>query len=62
MGEKTEGSSQLRAALEAARAADAVLAPLYRSNIAVELKADRSPVTEADPRPEKDIPAGLIRH
>jgi fructose-1,6-bisphosphatase/inositol monophosphatase family enzyme len=43
-------SPQLAAALEAARAADAVIAPLFRSNLAVEIKADRSPVTEADRR------------
>jgi len=48
-------SRELRAALEAARAADAVIAPLYRANVAVEIKADRSPVTEADTRAEQVI-------
>ena len=48
-------SPHLTAAIEAARAADAVIAPLYRSNLAVELKADRSPVTEADRRAEEAI-------
>jgi histidinol-phosphatase len=55
-------SPQLAAALEAARAADAVIAPLYRANLAVELKADRSPVTEADRRAEEAIRAVLQRH
>jgi histidinol-phosphatase len=48
-------SPQLVAALAAARAADAVIGPLYRSNLAVETKADRSPVTEADRRAEAAI-------
>jgi histidinol-phosphatase len=55
-------SPELAAALEAARAADAVIAPLYRANLAVELKADRSPVTEADRRAEDAIRAVLMRH
>jgi histidinol-phosphatase len=55
-------SPQLRAALEAAKAADAVIAPLYRSNLDVEIKADRSPVTEADRRAEAAIHAVLSRH
>jgi histidinol-phosphatase len=55
-------SPQLAAALEAARAADAVIAPLYRANLAVELKADRSPVTAADRRAEEAIRAVLLRH
>jgi histidinol-phosphatase len=55
-------SPQLLAALEAARAADAVIAPLYRSNLAVEIKSDRSPVTEADRRAEAAIHAVLSRH
>jgi histidinol-phosphatase len=53
---------QLRAALEAARAADAVIAPLYRANVRVELKADRSPVTEADTRAEQVIREVLLGH
>ncbi|HEV7631702.1 MAG TPA: inositol monophosphatase family protein [Steroidobacteraceae bacterium] len=48
-------SPQLVAALAAARAADAVIGPLYRSNLVVETKADRSPVTEADRRAEAAI-------
>ena len=55
-------SPQLRAALEAARAAEAVISPLFRSNLAVEIKADRSPVTEADRRAEAAIRAVLLRH
>jgi len=55
-------SAELRAALEAARAADAVIAPLFRANVAVEIKADRSPVTEADRRAEAAIRAVLQRH
>ncbi len=47
--------AELAAALEAARAADAVIRPLFRSNLAVEIKADRSPVTEADRRAEQAI-------
>jgi histidinol-phosphatase len=52
-------SAQLAAALDAADAADAVIAPLYRSNVAVEIKADRTPVTEADRRAEAAIRAVL---
>ncbi len=55
-------SRELRAALEAARAADAVIAPLYRANVAVELKSDRSPVTEADRRAEEVIHEVLLQH
>lgn len=55
-------SRELRAALEAARAADAVIAPLYRANVAVELKSDSSPVTEADRRAEQAIHEVLSRH
>jgi histidinol-phosphatase len=55
-------SPQLAAALEAARAADAIIAPLFRSNLSVEIKADRSPVTEADKRSEAAIRAVLLQH
>jgi histidinol-phosphatase len=55
-------SPQLQAALAAARAADAVIAPLFRSNLAVEIKSDRSPVTEADRRAEAAIHAVLSQH
>ncbi|HEY3808891.1 MAG TPA: inositol monophosphatase family protein [Steroidobacteraceae bacterium] len=52
-------SAELEAALDAARAAGDVIAPLYRRNLAVTLKADRSPVTEADVRAEQAIRAVL---
>jgi len=52
-------SAELVAALEAADAADAVIAPMYRSNVHVEIKADRTPVTEADRRAEAAIRAVL---
>jgi histidinol-phosphatase len=55
-------SPQLTAALEAARAADAIISPLFRSNLSVEIKADRSPVTEADKRAEAAIRAVLSQH
>ncbi len=48
-------SRELIAALEAARAAAAVIERLYRSNLAVSIKADRSPVTEADVLAERAI-------
>jgi histidinol-phosphatase len=50
-----EPSAELSAALEAARAADAVIRPLYRRSLAVEYKSDQSPVTEADRRAEDAI-------
>jgi histidinol-phosphatase len=62
MTSSIQGSPELRAALEAARAADAVIAPLYRANLHVEIKADRSPVTEADRRAEAAIHEVLKRH
>ena len=48
-------SKELEAALEAARAAAVVIQRLYRSNLAVKIKADRSPVTEADVQSERAI-------
>jgi histidinol-phosphatase len=48
-------SEELNAALEAARAAAEVLCGLYRRNITVQIKEDRSPVTEADVRAEHVI-------
>jgi histidinol-phosphatase len=48
-------SAELEAALAAARAAAEVIQRLYRSNLAVQLKADRSPVTEADVQAERAI-------
>lgn len=48
-------SRELEAALAAARAAADVIQRLYRRNLAVQLKADRSPVTEADVQAERAI-------
>jgi histidinol-phosphatase len=52
-------ASELEAALEAARAAAEVIAGLYRRNLSVQVKADKSPVTEADVRAEQAIRAVL---
>ncbi len=52
-------SQELQAALDAAQAAAEVIRGLYRQNLAVTLKADRSPVTEADVRSEEAIRAVL---
>ena len=53
-------SSQfLSAALEAAEAATAIIQRLYRGNIQVREKADKSPVTIADVEAEKAIRAVL---
>ena len=48
-------SQELSAALEAARAAAAVARRMYRANLAVTIKADRTPVTEADVECERVI-------
>jgi histidinol-phosphatase len=50
-------SEFLTAALEAAGAATEIVTRLYRSNSAVRLKADKSPVTDADVAAEKAIRA-----
>ncbi len=55
-------SKELTAALEAARAAEGVIRELYRTNPAVRMKADLSPVTDADVRAEELIRATLKRH
>jgi histidinol-phosphatase len=52
-------SPELNAALDAARAAHEVIQTLYQRNLAVTLKADKSPVTEADVRAEEAIRAVL---
>jgi histidinol-phosphatase len=54
-------SKELDAALEAARAAAEVIGSLYHRNLAITLKADKSPVTEADVRAEQAIRAVLER-
>jgi histidinol-phosphatase len=48
-------ANELKAALEAAQAAAQVIGPLYRRNLEVRVKADKSPVTEADVRAEQAI-------
>jgi histidinol-phosphatase len=52
-------SKELQAALDAARAAGEVIQQLYRRNLAITLKSDKSPVTEADVRAEEAIRAVL---
>lgn len=54
-----ENSRELQAALDAAEAAAAVIRSLYQRNLAVHVKADQSPVTEADVRAEEAIRAIL---
>ncbi len=54
-------SQELQTALEAAHAANEVVRALYQRNLAVSLKADRSPVTEADVRAEEAIRAVLCK-
>ena len=54
-------SKELQAALAAARAAADVIQPLYRRNLAVTLKADKSPVTQADVLAEEAIREVLRR-
>ena len=48
-------SKELQAALDAAAAAAEVIQGLYRRNLEITLKADKSPVTEADVRAEQAI-------
>jgi histidinol-phosphatase len=48
-------SKELQAALDAAQAAAQVIQGLYRRNLSVTLKADRSPVTQADVLSEQAI-------
>jgi histidinol-phosphatase len=48
-------SNELETALQAARAAAEVIQGFYRHNAAVTLKADRTPVTEADVKAEEVI-------
>jgi histidinol-phosphatase len=52
-------SQELETALEAARAAAEVIQRFYRRNLEVTIKADKSPVTEADVRAEQAIQAVL---
>jgi histidinol-phosphatase len=55
-------SQELRAAIEAAQAAAGLIRSLYQKNLTVRVKADASPVTEADVRAEELIRATLERH
>src|SRR5580700_2520415 len=48
-------SKELQAALDAAHAAAAVIQKLYRRNLAITIKADKSPVTQADLLAEQAI-------
>jgi histidinol-phosphatase len=51
----TQHSEELRAALDAAQQAAAIALSLYQHNVKVRIKADKSPVTEADVRCEEAI-------
>src|SRR4051812_34086096 len=48
-------SNELNAALDAARAAAEVIRGFYQRNVRIEVKADKTPVTEADVRSEETI-------
>ena len=50
-----EMSNELKAALDAARAAAEVIRGFYQRNVKIEVKADKTPVTEADVRSEEAI-------
>lgn len=54
-------SSFLAAALEAARAADAIVRAHYKKNFSVRIKADASPVTEVDEAAEAAVKAVLMK-
>lgn len=56
-----ENSSELNAALDAARAAAEVIRGFYQRNVKIEVKADKTPVTEADLRSEETIRELLTR-
>jgi len=50
-----EPSQELKAALDAAHAAAEVIRGFYQRNVKIEVKADKTPVTEADVRAEEAI-------
>ncbi len=54
-------SPELRAALDAAEAAGRIIRSLYQRNVRIEIKADRSPVTEADVKAEEAIRSVLTQ-
>jgi histidinol-phosphatase len=51
----TEPSQELKAALDAANAAAEVIRGFYQRNVRIDVKADKTPVTEADVRSEEAI-------
>jgi len=51
----SELSNELKAALDAARAAAEVIRGFYQRNVKIEVKEDKTPVTEADVRSEEAI-------
>lgn len=57
----SQPSRELSVALEAARAAEEIIRRTYRSGLEVRLKADRSPVTEADVACERAIKGVISR-
>jgi histidinol-phosphatase len=54
-------SQELEAALDAARAAADVIRGFYQRNVKIEVKADKTPVTEADVKSEEAIRELLTR-
>jgi histidinol-phosphatase len=54
-------SAELTAALDAARAAAGIIRGFYQRNVRIEVKADKTPVTEADLRSEEAIRELLTR-
>jgi histidinol-phosphatase len=54
-------SQELKAALDAANAAAEVIRGFYQRNVKIEVKADKTPVTEADVRSEEAIRDLLTR-
>jgi histidinol-phosphatase len=54
-------SQELTAAVDAARAAAEVIRGFYQRNVKIEVKADKTPVTEADVRSEEAIRELLTR-
>ena len=57
----TEPSIELKAALEAVNAAAEVIRGFYQRNVKIEVKADKTPVTEADVQSEEVIRELLTR-
>ena len=57
----TEPSIELKAALDAVNAAAEVIRGFYQRNVKIEVKADKTPVTEADVRSEEAIRDMLTR-